>query len=644
MGERVVILGGGVAGMTAAHELAERGFVVEVLERREIPGGKARSVLVPGTGAGGRPDLPGEHGFRFFPGFYRHVIETMSRIPCDPSSGCEQDHMVIDHLRNTTQMQVARRSGRPVKFDFDPPDVPGGGVWNTFQFLFDYATKLNLHPDMVAVFVGKLLEVVTRSDQWYGKFEETSWLEFSGALTRFKGQKTYERYLAGGISRTMVAARANEISARTAACTTVKLMESIARPTGEADRVLDGPTNQVWLDPWLAHLRANGVVYRTRNTVTKIDVGGGRITGVEVETPSGHRRVEGDYYICALPLEALKDERFSAPLREADDAFAKLAGLQTRWMNGIQFYLREDVPQIHGHTIYVDSPWALTSISQGQFWRNGCGGMGDGTVNGVLSVDISDWLEGRSNKKVASKSTKKEIRDQVIAQLQSHLDEDTAQQLAEENIAGYFLDDAITFPNPTNVCNGEPLLINTKGSWTQRPTAATQIPNLFLASDYVRNTTDLTTMEGANEAGREAVNEILRREGRGDLCQTWRWRAPFTPPARLIGAVASVVRGFVRFDFPFIGGADADGGPAHPGARLADRVIGSQRPADEDTVPETLMTPSEFEGFARELYSAPESTLMAYHQRLEQLGSLPEVVEAGAEHERVRRPPVIHST
>jgi uncharacterized protein with NAD-binding domain and iron-sulfur cluster len=35
------------------------------------------------------------------------------------------------------------------------------------------------------------------------------------------------------------------------------------------------------------------------------------------------------------------------------------------------------------------------------------------------------------------------------------------------------------------------------------------IPNLFLASDYVRTHTDLATMEGANEAARRAVNGLL---------------------------------------------------------------------------------------------------------------------------------------
>ena len=33
MATKVIILGGGVAGMSAAHELAERGFEVEVYER-----------------------------------------------------------------------------------------------------------------------------------------------------------------------------------------------------------------------------------------------------------------------------------------------------------------------------------------------------------------------------------------------------------------------------------------------------------------------------------------------------------------------------------------------------------------------------------------------------------------------------------
>ena len=36
MTETVAVLGGGVAGLTAAHELAERGFAVTVYEARDL--------------------------------------------------------------------------------------------------------------------------------------------------------------------------------------------------------------------------------------------------------------------------------------------------------------------------------------------------------------------------------------------------------------------------------------------------------------------------------------------------------------------------------------------------------------------------------------------------------------------------------
>ena len=76
--KKVIILGGGVAGMSAAHELIERGFEVQVFEKKvQLPGGKARSVNVPDYHDGEPCEppgehynpLPGEHGFRFFPGF-----------------------------------------------------------------------------------------------------------------------------------------------------------------------------------------------------------------------------------------------------------------------------------------------------------------------------------------------------------------------------------------------------------------------------------------------------------------------------------------------------------------------------------------------------------------------------------------------
>src|SRR3954447_13346893 len=92
-GKKVAVLGGGMAGLTVAHELAERGFQVTVYERNAL-GGKARSIPVAGTAVGGRHALPGEHGFRFFPGFYHHVPDRMRRIPFPGNANGVWDNLV----------------------------------------------------------------------------------------------------------------------------------------------------------------------------------------------------------------------------------------------------------------------------------------------------------------------------------------------------------------------------------------------------------------------------------------------------------------------------------------------------------------------------------------------------------------------
>ena len=100
--QTVAILGGGVAGLSAAHELAERGFHVRVYEKKLVLGGKARSIPVPDSAIPGRKPLPGEHGFRFFPGFYKHVTDTMRRIPYGSQESA------YDNLSVATRILLAR--------------------------------------------------------------------------------------------------------------------------------------------------------------------------------------------------------------------------------------------------------------------------------------------------------------------------------------------------------------------------------------------------------------------------------------------------------------------------------------------------------------------------------------------------------
>jgi uncharacterized protein with NAD-binding domain and iron-sulfur cluster len=526
---KVIVLGGGVAGMSAAHELAERGFAVTVYETRSIPGGKARSMPVPGSGTGARRDLPGEHGFRFFPGFYRHVTDTMKRIPFSGSPDG-----VFSNLVPATEVQMARAGGTEI---VTPSHFPTSleDLDQAFRSLLEYATSVGIPLHEQLFFVNRLLLLLTSCEKRrFAEYENQSWWTFSGAGSRSAG---YQKFLADGLTRSLVAAKAKEMSARTGGYILLQLLFDLSRPGGHADRVLNGPTNDVWIDPWLAQLRALGVDYRFEHQVQELHHEHGRVSGVTVVHQEQPVEDSADFYVAALPVEVMR-LLVDDSLREADPRLAGLHRLRTRWMNGIMFYLDRDVRVGHGHTIYIDSPWALTSISQAQFWdRFDLEQMGDGRVEGILSVDVSDWeQQGVVHRKQAMYCSKDEVREEVWAQLTAALNDAGLDVLENANVLAWFLDPSIVYPNPNEASNLEPLLINTAGSWADRPEAVTAIENLFLASDYVRTHTDLATMEGANEAARRAVNGILDATGSDEpRCEVWPLREPaMFAPARAV--------------------------------------------------------------------------------------------------------------
>lgn len=551
-GPKVAVLGGGVAGMSAAHELIERGFRVAVFERQpELCGGKARSLPVPVGGPSGNcPDakgemgfLPGEHGFRFFPRFYRHVTDTMSRIPAG-------DGHVIDNLVDTTRVQLALYGKEsielPARFPRDEADFE-----KIIQdLLADLPAEMGLEPGEVDFFVDRLWQVYSSCDARREEIYETmGWWEFVDAQNKSPG---YQKFLAEGLTRSLVAANAHLANAHVEGDIGLALILDMITPGPSTDRVLNGPTNDAWLDPWLAYLQKKGVAYQLDRHIDRIicrpNQGrpGGDIESVHMSDSAGNTYVldDADYYIAALPAEKmamLLDDGILAADNSLE-GIKEIGNNYVEWMNGIQFFLKEDVPLAHGHTIYLDSPWALTSISQRQFWAGyDLADFGDGSVKGVISVDISNWHQvGNTVGKPAKYCTSDEIKTEVWEELKrSHaLDE---QPLTDDMLYCWFLDPDITREQfvagirpgmvpETDVPiseNSEPLFVAYLNTWRLRPQAFTQISNFFLASDYVRTFTSVATMEAANEAARRAVNGIIQHSGhRASLCRLWNVTEP----------------------------------------------------------------------------------------------------------------------
>ena len=219
--------------------------------------------------------LPGEHGFRFFPGFYKHVIDTMRRIPSFDG------RTVADHLVPTTRVGLHAvreahvcRYRRP--FRAHPADA---GV-----LLRDILLCVRAHHRPHARRSGVLRRahladshLVRRASARQSTSERAGGSSSAPSSARRRTRSSSPT----GITRSLVAAKARKASTRTIGDVFVQLMLTILNPTaGSTDRVLDGPTNFVWIDPWRSYLEARGVQYITR--------GGGR--GDPVRQGTDHRR------------------------------------------------------------------------------------------------------------------------------------------------------------------------------------------------------------------------------------------------------------------------------------------------------------------------------------------------------------------
>jgi len=314
---KVIIIGGGVAGLSAAHELLKRGFRVTIIEKSpDYFGGKARSVSQ-------QPEeadflLPAEHGFRFFPGFYGNITQTMKEIPLAGGKS------VYDNLVPVPYYTFLFTDGRK------PVDIP----LNIGRSLFFKGKKLigELRA-LIKAFNDGSIDITTEGrknftravfqlytsceERFMSEYERIPWQEFIEADKPQYG-KDYKLLLAEGLTKNLVACHADKASTRTGGKILALMLWQIFNPwLGEADRVLNAPTNEAWLIPWVDFLKkeyGQKLEIITGERVIKLEIVPQKLKGerdsldfITYDYKDGERRpqpvkIKGDYYIAAIPI------------------------------------------------------------------------------------------------------------------------------------------------------------------------------------------------------------------------------------------------------------------------------------------------------------------------------------------------------
>src|SRR3990167_6360639 len=176
----VAIIGGGIGGLTVAHELAERGgFEITIYEKNSTLGGKASSMMSP-------DGYPGERGIRALPYFYSHFRNTMQRIPVSPTTS------VLDAV--TPMLSGSRR--RLLFADHDPVNAPAYFSFNK-KGLKEYTayrrSMMNIIPKAeIKDFLWRLFKITCMCDERRLKnYNHVTWPDFLDAKNKSSATSKY---------------------------------------------------------------------------------------------------------------------------------------------------------------------------------------------------------------------------------------------------------------------------------------------------------------------------------------------------------------------------------------------------------------------------------------------------------------------
>lgn len=496
--KKVAIIGGGIGGLTVAHELAERGdFEITIYEKSDSCGGKAKSLIT-------KDGYPAEHSIRTISYTYYHFRDTLKRIPLN-----DEHH---NALENVIEPEAGARKYLffnnynfcilPSYFPYTP-----SGIMEYIRFLRAMA-RIVTYRDILS-FQLKLIKCASLTPKRKMEtLEKISWDEYIDIKNKSENYRKYLHKLPEFYVAARGDANARSMSLMIERTLFLPLLHPIASQTSSHD-VFKRSTNDALIEPWISYLKKKGVVFQYANTAKHIEVNNNLVEYVTVQSEEKiEKKIQADIYVIAIPVESITQLiQHNNKLKMSAPSLSHLDKLNTEDTTGMQFYLVESLKEKfpRGWVAFMDSPWSIVA-----FYRDGPYFDLKPPVVGFITIAFSNFdALGIVYGKPARECTALEMKEEVWAQMAAAKG---MEFLKEVKIFSWHISPEIEFDKNTGkmLKNNAPLFVPLPNHYQYQPEAYTEIKNLFLAADYVRTTFDVATMEAANEAGRNAANAILK--------------------------------------------------------------------------------------------------------------------------------------
>lgn len=457
-GRRVVVIGGGIAGLSAAVALAERGVRVDLFERAATFGGRARSWPL-------ADDRTMSRGFHAFFRQYYNLRAVLRRA--DPA--LQRLTPVADYpllLAGGTRDSFARLPRRP-------PWNVGAFVLTSPSFPLAALTRVD---------VGTALELVrARFPETADRYDDLSAAEFLNRL-HFP---TQARHLALEVFSRSFFAPADNFSAGE------MIAMFHAYFTGSAEGLLfDVPDDDydaaLWA-PLVGYLRGLGVRCHADTTIDSVQLGDGQVAGVRVR--AGGASLDADAAVVATDPRSARAllSRVTGPAAGWSTWRDRIGGLRNAppFVVGRMWLDRPAPPELP--TFLGTSGFdGLDNVSVVSRFERGAARWADehgGSVVELHAYAVAESEEGGLRRRLGRALTR------IAPQL-------TSASVVHEQWLWH--DDC-------------PLLA--PGDLSARPRAASPDPRLVLAGDWLRTDEPVALMERAATTGLRAANALLAQWG-----------------------------------------------------------------------------------------------------------------------------------
>jgi len=355
----VIVVGGGLAGMVVARELALRDWQVTLLERSKRLGGKAGSDIKNGRLV--------EHGYHVFPKWYPNVRAILERI----------NVKLIDFDR----YHFLLPGGYPQRITVLGPSG-FAAMWRfVFKGLLPWYHNL--------LYVYSVLDMISRP------LSEKSYLDRVSQIGLIRG-KWYTSESVAEMGQENVL-KASAIPVYDLSAMTAKRIASYwVRQASPFLSILPGDLQTVFIDPQVRELESLGVEIRYDSEVRDVVMKDGMVASV---TLSDGTDLSADAYALCTPFEITRTWLHDR-LYEADPELGNLHFLEAQPMAALHLRLRKDIPDLpREHVFLHGSYYALSFIDITPHWK----GQGDthelsfissnyGSLNSVSKEGAKDLL------------------------------------------------------------------------------------------------------------------------------------------------------------------------------------------------------------------------------------------------------------